>query len=309
MHPVLSVQNLRKLYPGKHPFLAVSDISFDLKPSEILGFLGPNGSGKTTTIQMLLGTLSFTSGRIIYFGKDFPTYRSEILQSVSFASTYTSLPYILTIEENLDVFGRLYGLNRKEILTRSAPLLEKFGIYDKRKQRVSSLSAGQITRLMLVKAFFIRPKIILLDEPTASLDPDIAREVCQFLLDERKKTGLSILFTSHKMEEVSELCDRVIFLKNGKIIADDLPKNLAKSVSTCRLTLTILDGMKRAIQIVGQRNFSYQINHREIEISLDEKEIPPLLNAIMEQQIIYTNIRIEEPTLEDYFLKIAEKQK
>src|SRR4029079_10821049 len=102
---------------------------------------------------------------------------------------------------------------------------------DKRHARVSTLSAGQVTRLMLVKAFFTDPKIALLDEPTASLDPDVARDVCAFLLESRKKTGLSILFTSHKMQEVAELCDRVIVLKKGKIIADDLPKNLAKSSS------------------------------------------------------------------------------
>jgi ABC-2 type transport system ATP-binding protein len=138
MNPVLSVQKLRKVYASKNPFLAVDNISFDLKQGEILGFLGPNGSGKTTTIQMLLGTLSFTSGKITYFGKDFPAKRSEILQSVSFASTYTSLPYILTIEQNLNVFGRLYGLGKKEILARTAPLLERFGIYSKSKERISS---------------------------------------------------------------------------------------------------------------------------------------------------------------------------
>ncbi|HEX2583172.1 MAG TPA: ABC transporter ATP-binding protein [Chlamydiales bacterium] len=307
MNPVLSVQKLRKVYASKNPFLAVDNISFDLKQGEILGFLGPNGSGKTTTIQMLLGTLSFTSGKITYFGKDFPAKRSEILQSVSFASTYTSLPYILTIEQNLNVFGRLYGLGKKEILARTAPLLERFGIYSKSKERISSLSAGQITRLMLVKAFFIQPKIVLLDEPTASLDPDIAQEVCQFLLEEREKTGLSILFTSHKMEEVAELCDRVIFLKAGKIIADDLPKNLAKSVSTFRLTLVITDGMKRTIHLAEEAKLPYKIEHRSIQISLDEKEIPSFLNAIMEQRVDYTNVRIEEPTLEDYFLKIAGK--
>jgi ABC-2 type transport system ATP-binding protein len=309
MSPVLSVKKLRKIYEGKKPFLAVDEISFDLRAGEILGFLGPNGSGKTTTIQMLLGTLSITSGQVLYFGKDLSKHRSEILQSVSFASTYTSLPPILTIEENLEVYGRLYSLSRKEIKVRTAPLLERFGIYDKRKMRVSSLSAGQITRLMIVKALLTRPKIALLDEPTASLDPDIASEVCQFLLEQREKTGLSILFTSHKMEEVAELCDRVIFLKAGKIIADDLPKNLAKSVSTFRLKLTIIDGMKRTASLADERKFPYQIEHRLIQISLDEKEIPSFLQAMMEGKVIYSNVSIEEPTLEDYFIKIAEREK
>jgi ABC-2 type transport system ATP-binding protein len=307
MSTLLSVRKLKKIYGGKTPFLAVNEISFDLKAGEILGFLGPNGSGKTTTIQMLLGTLSYTSGSIVYFGKEFPEHRSEVLQSISFASTYTSLPYILTIEESLKCFGRLYGLSEKTTLKQAIPLLERFGLNEKLKSKISSLSAGQVTRLMLVKAFFTKPKIALLDEPTASLDPDISMEVCQFLLDQRDKTGLSILFTSHKMSEVAELCDRAIFLKNGKIIADDKPKNLAKSVSSNILRLTISDGMKRAAALAQKHRFPHEVEHRSILISLDEKEIPPFLNELMQHGVSYSHIQIDEPSLESYFLKIAEK--
>lgn len=310
MSSVLTVQNLKKVYgTAAKPFTAVDGISFDLKKGEILGFLGPNGCGKTTTIQMLLGTLSYTSGSIHYFGKEFPLHRSEILQSVSFASTYTSLPYILTVEENLHSCGLLYGLSRKESTRRADPLLERFGILDKKKHKVASLSAGQVTRLMLVKAFYIEPKVVLLDEPTASLDPDIATEVCTFLRDQRNKTGLSILFTSHKMNEVSELCDRTIFLKQGKIIADDLPKNLAKSVSTFRIRLTVVDGMKRMLALIESQKIPHQIEHRTLFLSMGESAIPPFLNALVQGQIVYTNIQIEEPSLADYFLHIAENNR
>lgn len=307
MGSVLTVKNLKKVYGKKKPFTAVDGISFDLKPGEILGLLGPNGSGKTTTIQMLLGTLSKTSGSISYFGKEFPKYRSEILQSVTFASTYTSLPYILTVAENLKCFGLFYSI--KEIEAKTDPLLERFGILDKKHVPISALSAGQITRLMLVKAFFTNPKIVLLDEPTASLDPDVCLEVVKFLLEQRDKTGLSILFTSHKMEEVAELCDRTIFLKSGKIIADDLPENLARSVSSYQLRLTIVDGMKRTVAMAEKQKLSYQIDHRVISLSLDEKEIPPFLNQIMQLGVTYANIQIREPSLEDYFLKITEKSR
>ncbi len=304
----LSVKNLKKVYGKKTKlFTAVDEISFNLKEGEILGLLGPNGSGKTTTIQMLLGTLSSTSGSIHYFGKDFSKYRSEVLQSISFASTYTSLPYILTIEENLKCFGLFYGFEDYE--ERADPLLERFGILDKKKEPIAALSAGQITRLMLVKAFFTRPKIVLLDEPTASLDPDVSLEVVKFLLEQRDKTGLSILFTSHKMEEVAELCDRTIFLKNGKIIADDLPENLAKSVSLYVLRLTITDGMKRTIALAEQFKAAHQVDHRIISLSLDEKQIPAFLNSIMQAGVSYASIQIKEPSLEDYFLKITEKTK
>lgn len=305
MDPILSVRKLKKEYGKKNPFLAVDEISFDLAKGEILGLLGPNGSGKTTTIQMLLGTLTATSGSIMYFGKDFFQNRSETLQHVAFASTYTSLPFVLTVEENLKCFGRLYGI--KDGMTKAIPLLERFGILDKRGTKVSALSAGQITRLMVVKAFFTDPKVVLLDEPTASLDPDVAHDVCKFLLEQRSKTGLSILFTSHKMEEVAELCDRVIVLKNGTIIADDLPKNLAQSVSSYRLRLTVVEGMERASALAQKQGISFQIDHHLITCSLDEKEIPLFLNLLMQANVSYASIQIEEPTLEDYFLKIAGK--
>lgn len=308
MSVILSTHKLRKIYPGTPPHTAVNEISFDLHEGEILGLLGPNGSGKTTTIQMLLGTLAYTSGSIFYFGKNFSVHRSEILQQVSFASTYASLPWTLTIEENLEVFGCLYGLSRKESAKRFDELLERFGILDKKFHRVTSLSAGQVTRLMLVKAFFTEPKVVLLDEPTASLDPDIARDICAFLQEQRNKKNVSILFCSHKMEEVMEICDRTIFLKDGKIIANDLPEKLAKSVSTFRIRLLIADGLKRTIGIVESAKLSYTVQHRLIEILIDEEKISDFLTALSQVKVSYTSIKIEEPSLEDYFLQIAKKK-
>ncbi len=303
MSSVLKVTDLRKRYGKKGDRFAVDGVSFELKEGEILGLLGPNGSGKTTTIQMLLGTLALTSGSIVYFGKDFLKHRSEILQHVSFASTYTSLPHVLTVEENLKCFGRLYGVT--QIDPKIDPLLERFGLAKEKKTNVSALSAGQVTRLMLVKAFFTDPKVALLDEPTASLDPDIAHDVCQFLLEKREQTGLSILFTCHKMEEVAEVCDRVVVLKKGKIIADDLPANLAKSVSFFRIHLTIVEGLEGAIALANQENMPFELAHNTMTCFLDEKQVPGFLNALMRANVSYASIRIEEPTLEDYFLSIT----
>jgi ABC-2 type transport system ATP-binding protein len=308
MPNILSARQLKKAYSGKNPVVAVDSISFDLKRGEILGLLGPNGSGKTTTIQMLLGTLAITSGTITYFGKDFAKNRSEILQKVSFASTYTSLPWLLTLEENLEVFGCLYGFSRKESAKKFDPLLERFGILEKKHHRVSSLSAGQVTRLMLVKAFFIQPEIVLLDEPTASLDPDIAGDICSFLLEQRDTKGVSILFSSHKMEEVMEICDRTIFLKQGKIIADEVPEKLAKSVSSFRIKLVIVDGLKRTMAIADRFNLRYTVDHRLIEILIEEEKIPEFLNELSQTKVSYTNIKIEEPSLEDFFLQISKKK-
>jgi ABC-2 type transport system ATP-binding protein len=302
----LSVRNLKKVYQNSSR-AAVDGISFDVAPSEILGLLGPNGSGKTTTIQLVLGTLALTSGSILYFGKDLELYRSEVLQHVSYASSYTSLPWALTLEENLCVFGYLYGLHPKESRRRFMPLLERFGIINKTKDRLSTLSAGQITRLMLVKAFFIEPKIVLLDEPTASLDPDMASGICDFILEQRDTTGLSILFTSHKMEEASEICDRVIFLKDGKIVANDLPKNLASKVSPYRVRFLVVDDMERMKALVQRRTLTFTLEHRNITIAIPEEEIPLLLNEVGQAGISYASINIEEPSLEDYFLHMTRK--
>jgi len=305
---VLSVRDLTKIFPRKSKdFVAVDHISFDLHENEILGLLGSNGAGKTTTIQMLLSTLKPSSGSIVYFGKDFFKYRSEVLQHVVFASTYVSLPWQLTVKQNLEVFGRLYGVPIKELRIQIDLLLRQFGIEEKKYDPVATLSAGQITRLVLVKAFMVKPKIVLLDEPTASLDPDMAKEVCQFVLEQRDKYGMSILFTSHKMSEVAEVCDRVLFLQNGKIIADDVPDKLVRSVGTSKVLLNVGDGLKRTIAIAEKLKFPFKVEHRTIELELDEKQIALFLSALAQAGVFYTNIDIVQPTLEDYFLHMVKK--
>lgn len=305
MNQILSVKSLTKNYTGRRNHLAVDNISFDLNSGEILGLLGPNGSGKTTTIQMLLGTLSPTSGSIYYFGKEFSKNRSDVLNEISYASAYTSLPWSLTIKQNLKTFGYLYGFNSRESEKLYNPLLDRFGMLKFKDFPVSSLSAGQITRLMLVKAFFIQPKLVLLDEPTASLDPDVSKEICEFILEKRAERNLSIIFTSHKMEESSLLCDRIIFLKNGKIVADDKPKHLAKSIQAYRVSLVIVDGMKRICEYIKRENIQSVVEHRLVEIKINEEQIPAFLNSISKLNITYSNIKISEPTLEDYFLQMS----
>ncbi|MGR3973462.1 MAG: ABC transporter ATP-binding protein [Candidatus Rhabdochlamydia sp.] len=303
----LVVKQLSKIFPGPPPMTAVDAISFHLNKGEILGLLGCNGAGKTTTIQMLLGTLTYSSGSIQYFGKELNQYRTDVLQHITFASTYANLPWKLTIEQNLNVFGRLYNLSASEIKKRRDPLLERFGIASKLKVAVSQLSAGQLTRLILVKAFLAKPKIVLLDEPTASLDADMAKEVCSFLLEERKESGTSLLFTSHKMAEVAQLCDRVLFLEKGKIVANDLPKNLVKTISHSKVQLTIVDGMKRLIHMLEELMISYTVDHRQIELRIEEISIPSFLEKMIHLKIAFSDIQIHHPTLEDYFLKMAKQ--
>jgi ABC-2 type transport system ATP-binding protein len=213
--PVVQVHNLTKRF-GE--FTAVNGISFEIRPGEILGLLGPNGAGKTTTIQMLLGLVTPTSGSIRVFGHDLATHREEILQQVNFSSTYISMPYALTVEENLKVVGGLYGL--PAVRQRIDDIMKKLEMEDIRHKLTRKLSSGQMTRLTLAKAFLTEPKILFLDEPTASLDPDIAHKIRALLKEERRSSGVSMLYTSHNMREMEEMSDRIIFLQRGAIVAE-----------------------------------------------------------------------------------------
>ncbi len=309
MNDAISVTNLTKKYPsetkGKGPFVAVNSVSFSVKEGEILGLLGPNGAGKSTTIAMLLGVLSPTSGTILYDGKDFLTHRSELLQSITFASTYIKMPWRLSVKENLTVYGLLYGLNQKEISQRMEKFLTFFGVWDQKDKTMNQLSAGQTTRIMLAKAFIPFPRVVLLDEPTASLDPDIAAEVRRFVLMQQKEYNTSILYTSHNMDEVTQVCDRVVFLRQGTIVAIDTPDNLASSVSIAHVRLQVKDGLKRTERFTKERGLSSKIDGREIEVAIDEHRIADFLQQLAAEKIEYTQITIAKPSLEDYFLSQA----
>ncbi len=221
--PIVEVKNLTKRF-GE--FTAVDGISFDIQPGEILGLLGPNGAGKTTTIQMLLGLVTPTAGSIRMFGMDLATHREEILQQVNFSSTYISMPYSLTVEENLRVVAKLYGM--ADITRRIDEMLKKVEMEDLRTKVTRRLSSGQMTRLTLAKAFLTEPKVLLLDEPTASLDPDIAHKIRALLKEVRRSSGLSILYTSHNMKEMEEMSDRIIFLQKGKIVAQGTAQEITQ---------------------------------------------------------------------------------
>ncbi len=213
--PVLEVRNLTKTFGD---FTAVNGISFALRPGEILGVLGPNGAGKTTTMHMLLGLIAPTSGSISMFGMDLETHREAILQRVNFSSTYMSMPQSLTVEENLWVVARLYGL--LDVRRKIDDIVKKLEMGEFRHKVTRKLSSGQMTRMTLAKALLTEPKILFLDEPTASLDPDIAHKIRGLLKDEQRASGLSVLYTSHNMREMEEMSDRIIFLQKGNLVAE-----------------------------------------------------------------------------------------
>lgn len=303
-NPILEVKNLTKRF-GK--FTAVDNVSFSLQKGEVLGLLGPNGAGKTTTIQMLLGTLIPTSGDVNYFGKKLKNNREEILESINFSSTYTNLPWILTVKENLTFISYLYDIKNRE--QRLNKITEMFSIEELLNKQMQNLSAGQLTRVNLAKAFINFPKILLLDEPTSSLDPDIANYVRKLLKEQREKFEVSIIITSHNMVEVENLCDRVIFINNGKIIANNTPGNLAKSIDISHVELMIKEDLQKAQTFFKKEKISYHQDGIYIIANIKEQHIPTFLQSLTESKIQYDEISIEKPTLEDYFLSQTPSKK
>lgn len=218
MRAIVEVKGLTKEFNGVK---AVNDISFEMYEGEILGLIGPNGAGKTTTLQMLLNLTTPTKGEIRIFGLTHRSNREEILENVNFSSSYISLPLSLTVAENLTVFARLYGVKKPK--QRIDELLRTFEIFDIKNTPTRRLSSGQITRVCLCKALLNSPRILFLDEPTASLDPDIADKTRTLLKKIKDEKGISILYTSHNMKEMEEMSDRVVFMDKGRIIASGKP--------------------------------------------------------------------------------------
>jgi ABC-2 type transport system ATP-binding protein len=228
-----------------------------------------------------------------------------VLNQLGFASTYISMPWRLTVWENLRVYGLLFGLEYAEFARRAEKFLTQFGVWEQRNKMMNQLSAGQTTRIMLAKAFIPYPKIALLDEPTASLDPDIAHEVRRFVREQREQYGTSILYTSHNMDEVSELCDSVLFMKKGAIIAKDTPENLAASISRAKVRLMVTDGLKRILRFAGEQSLSAYVEGREVVLEIDEQQVAEFLMQLAGEKIQYSQISIDKPTLEDYFLSMS----
>lgn len=221
MSRVLSVTGLRRLYGD---MVAVADVSFSVGQGEIVGLLGPNGAGKTTIINMILGVLEPTSGTIRIEGADISTHRSRAVEHANFAAVYAPLPGNLTVTQNLRVFGMVYGV--RELPDRIEALIDQFDLRRLRNTKCGVLSSGEQTRVSLAKAMLNRPRLLLLDEPTASLDPAVARDIRSQVLDFVSRDRVAVLWTTHNMSEVADVCDRVLFLSRGRILLEGPPATL-----------------------------------------------------------------------------------
>jgi len=298
---VLVLTNLTKQFGD---FMAVDHISFAIKEGEIVGLLGPNGAGKTTTIQMLLGLLTPTSGTISYFGRDFAAHQVYCLSKINYTSAYAHLQNRMTVRQNFRVYGGLYGVAAWE--KRVQTLAELLGIADKLDQLYWHLSSGEKTRVHLVKALINRPKLILMDEPTASLDPDIVSKFIDFISELQKREKVAILYTSHNMSEVSRLCDRVVFLDHGKILAVDTPLGLTKRIKQAAVIITFDGPAKTVTSYLEDKGFAYTfLRPTMVEVKAPEELLAKILFGLGERKIWITDIDVRKPDLEDVFLTIA----
>jgi len=212
---------------------ALADVSFSVKRGEIVGLLGPNGAGKTTTINMVLGVLAATTGSVEIDGVDISKQRARALARTNFAAVYAALPGNLTVSENLRFFGLLYGVSR--LRRRVEELLLEFDLGDLRNTKCGLLSSGEQTRAALAKALLNRPQLLLLDEPTASLDPSAAQLIRAKIRSLAVNDHCGILWTSHNMNEVEAVCDRVLFLSRGKVLLEGNPRTLAREHGSATL--------------------------------------------------------------------------
>ena len=210
----LEVKNLVKYFKST---VAVDNISFGIEKNKTLGLLGPNGCGKTTSIGMMLGLITPTSGKIFINNISLePKNRIELLSLMNFASPYIELPKKLTVKQNLEVYARLYGV--KKIIQRTEEMIENLNLQNFLNKKTGELSSGQKNRVALAKSLINKPKLLFLDEPTASLDPDVGDFVREYIEKYKKNNELTILLASHNMKEVERLCDKVIMMKQGKIV-------------------------------------------------------------------------------------------
>ncbi len=228
---------------------AVRSVSFEVARGSICGLLGGNGAGKTTTIAMLLGLLIPTTGKAVLLGADMQHQRYRVLPRLNFSSPYVDLPQRLTVRENLTVYARLYGVRARR--ERIAVLAGELALDEFLDRPYRSLSAGQKTRVALAKALLNEPELLLLDEPTASMDPDTADRLRRYLAEYARRSGASILLASHNMQEVERICDDAVILRQGTVVAQAAPAELIRRYGGRDLEQVFLDIARRQERLAG----------------------------------------------------------
>jgi ABC-2 type transport system ATP-binding protein len=301
--PLLEIHNLRKRYGSVE---ALKGISLEVEPGEFFGLLGPNGAGKSTTINILLGLILADSGSIRIFGHDFATHHTAIRGRMNVAAAFTSLSGVLTVRENLRVYGHIYGV--KNLTAKIDELLERFEIADLADRKLQYLSSGQHTRVTLCKGLINDPELLLLDECTVGLDPDIAEKTRRALQEFQREKQTTVIFTSHNMNEVEELCGRIAFLSKGEILRIDTAARLTNLIPQQILEIRFQTGVNlEALLRADGRPHAERAGDATLRFVLDDPEtqLDAVLRRLVQAGGRIADVHITRPTLEDVFIKVA----
>jgi len=296
----IEVNNLKKRYGN---FEALKGVSFKIKKGEIFGLLGPNGAGKSTTINILSGLLSEDSGKIKILNKNPDLIRNRM----NIASAYSEMTGILKVHENLRIFAKLYNVKNQE--RRIDYLIDLLGLSKLRNKQAYKLSSGESTRLNICKGLINNPEVLLLDECTVGLDPDVAAKTRIIIKNLQKKNKTTILFTSHIMHEVEELCNRIAFMSNGKILKIGTTNSLKKLIDK---QVVRIDYQGNNIQKILKKldvEILY-IKNNKVSIGLKQKnfQLHELLHPLLKAGIKIKDLHVRKPTLDDIFIKIAQDE-
>jgi len=302
MPHAIEIRDLHKSYGKTH---ALKGISLTVKKGEILGLLGPNGAGKSTTTNILAGVLTKDSGKITILGKDFDTQLDEILPQMNVVSATTGLSRTLTIMQNLRVYGRIYGV--KNLDKKIVELLGRFEIAHLAKKRARSLSTGQAARLLLCKGLINNPRVLLLDECTLGLDPDIAVKTRELILEIQREHQTTMLFTSHNMLEVEMLCNRIAFLNKGEILKLGSPQSLRKLIGRQTVEIHFTGSKRKLALFLDSKGVEATFPRSDLAV-FELREIEDELARVVEplfKQVRVRDIHIQKSKLEDVFIKIV----
>lgn len=295
----ISIKNLVKKYNGVE---AVENISFDIKQGEFFGFLGPNGAGKTSTINSITGVANFNSGKIEVFGHDVVRDYRAARSFIGVSSQEFNFDPFLTVLETLIYQGGYYGMPKKVCMQRAEELMKLFGIYDKRNASVRALSGGMKRRLVIARALIHKPKILILDEPTAGVDVEL-RHYLWGLLEKLNKEGTTIFLITHYIEEAEKLCDRVCILHKGKILEIDDKKQLIKRFEKSQIKIELKEALKSIPQALEKYNC--KIDGKNLVFFEDKVKVNEILKAVEKDKLEIADVSIESSSLEDIFIEMV----
>jgi lipooligosaccharide transport system ATP-binding protein len=298
---LINAVGLRKEYGD---FVAVDGIDFQVKKGESFGFLGPNGAGKSTTMRIIAATLTRTAGEITILGKDPEKHGPEIRAHLGVVPQQDNLDNALTVEDNLYVYGRYFGLSKKFIRAKIEDLLDFAQLQEKRSVKVEALSGGMKRRLTIARALVSEPEILMLDEPTTGLDPQ-ARHILWDRLFRLKEDGVTLLITTHYMDEAEQLCDRLIVMDKGRIMAEDSPANLIKTYSTKEVLEVRFGTDRNALYADQLKSMCERIEVLPDRILMYSNDCEQLLHEITQAGMHPTTSLVRRSSLEDVFLRLT----